>query len=139
MLAQFVESQPLQYSEMPCVHTTDGYAFRAILESQELTPQPCPLYLEDLTYLFYGKPAYRANMLTPPNRLRAYLPVCLIFSTDVISTCKRVLPFDTGAFAKGLFKKHMHERMDKTDFQLTPTLESARRLIATFSHLTVIT
>ncbi|MDR4485163.1 MAG: hypothetical protein R3B95_18500 [Nitrospirales bacterium] len=78
-------------------------------------------------YLFYGRPAYGSKLGAKPSTSIAYCPVCFVFKPYTISKkIARIFPFDSGASKDGLFEPHL-PRLEVENFQLSTTLESARR------------
>lgn len=128
--AAFVDGGPARLQRLPCIHATDGHSFRTILESKCLTPAMCPVYKEDLLYLSYGRPSYRVGAISEASRIRARLPVCFLLSPNAIDKCKRIMPFDSGAFASGRLIQHFSPRASLADFEMTPHIDSAQRLVS---------
>ena len=118
--------------ELPLVHSTRCEKFADIAKARSLIPQLCPVFGEPLIYLFYGRPAYRSKNGSTPSTDIAYCPVCFVFKPYTISAqLIRLFPFDSGASKGGLFEPHI-SRTDTDNFQLSLTLESARRTINFF-------
>jgi hypothetical protein len=130
--ARFVDSHPTMAEELPLVHSTRCEKFSEIANSRNLTTQLCSVFNEPLLYLFYGRPAYRSKSGTNPATSIAYCPVCFVFKPYTISKeVVRVFPFDSGASKGGLFEPHVSST-EADRFQLTSTLESARRATSLF-------
>jgi hypothetical protein len=130
--ARFVDNHPGMTEELPLVHSTRCEKFLEIAKTRSLAPQPCPVFNEPLLYLFYGRPAYRSKVGTKPSTDIAYCPVCFVFKPYTISAeVIRVFPFDSGASKGGLFEPQV-ARADTDNFQLSTTLESARRAASLF-------
>lgn len=124
-----IESAP----RLPMVHTTDSYIFVDVLDSGQLSPQDCPVFLgEKLTYLFYGRPAFRPNIDESPTSLKHFFPVCLIFKPNWSAKIHRIFPFDSGAFNSGLYGTYLHSRMKLGDFGLEPNLSTPGKLVSLF-------
>lgn len=118
---------------LPIMHTCDCYGFRGILEAGQLDPAPCKVFSgEPLVYLFYGRPAYRPSLLGEATSHGAFMPVSIVLREDTVPVPKRIYPFDSGAYAHGLFKDHIHPRMSMEDFQLSPGLDMPARLVTQF-------
>jgi hypothetical protein len=118
--------------ELPLIHITDAYSFVSILAPKKLEPQDCKVFGENLTYLFYGRPAYRTKH-SGDNFLTANLPVAMIFHPGILaSMIKRVFPFDSGAFQLRLYGNFFHNRSQLSDFELDGDINSAKRLVAYF-------
>jgi hypothetical protein len=96
-----------------------------------LVPQLCPVFGEDLVYLFYGRPAYRRTEAAAL-AIGARDPVALIFAPDVARKGVRLFPFDSGAFDEGLYAKWMHRHMQLGSFMLPPNLQAAERQVTAF-------
>ncbi|MDI1262314.1 MAG: hypothetical protein PS018_03535 [bacterium] len=120
--------------KLPLVHSTDAYAIGNILDDAgKITPQLCSVFEpERLTYLFYGRAAYRPNLAEEPTNLDHFLPVCLIFKVDASIKIKRVFPFDSGAFHHGFYKAYLHKNMRLGDFLLEADAESPGRIVRRF-------
>lgn len=118
--------------ELPLIHITDSYNFIDILSPKKLLPQKCDVFSENLTYLFYGRPSYRTKH--KGNKfISANLPVVMIFHPGKLNEAiKRVFPFDTGAFSIGIYSDFFHKRSELEHFNLDPTVESARKIVAYF-------
>ena len=130
--AAFIDAEPIRVGRLPLFHLTDGHTFRQILGSDTLEPRPCSVYGEDLLYFFYGRPSYRVNSDVGAAKLLSCLPVCFILAGDDVEDCRRMMPFDSGAFSAGLFSPAVFARIHRDDFQLTPRMESAQRLVSKF-------
>ncbi|WP_156883501.1 hypothetical protein [Salipiger mucosus] len=86
-------------AELPLVHTTQAFSLDGIIDSKLLKPTKCPVFVgEELTYLFYGKPSYRARASASKSWL---MPVCFLIRMSAVASIKRVFPFDSGAFHAG--------------------------------------
>lgn len=128
-----VEAQPEETPRLPLVHNTDCFALDSVLESGSIDPQPCNVFKgENLTYLFYGKPAFRPNLNEEPSGLYHYYPVCLIFNESIHFQVKRVFPFDSGAYNLELYSKFLHKNMQLEDFGLVADLSSPGKVVSTF-------
>jgi hypothetical protein len=126
-LEQFSPDPPF----LPLVHTTTAYKFADIYPTDELLPRPCPVFKEDLLYFFYGRPAYRVRD-TANSDIEFNWPIIFIFDPTAIKLLKRVFPFDTGGFQRGLYREFFHKDSALDDFQLTDGLESASRIVDGF-------
>lgn len=110
---------------MPLIHTTDAYRFsRHILKKRLIEPQPCEIFEEDLLYFFYGRPSYRVNSNQKKSFSAAY-PVGIILHPDAVKYAKRVYPFDTGAYAGGLFEDYMYKDFTLDSFLVDLCLEES--------------
>ena len=117
---------------LPLVHNTDCYTLVSVVEDGEVSPTFCKHFREDLTYLFYGRPAYRVNSGGDPTSLRHHFPVCLVFDPSFEVEPKRVFPFDSGAFFDGAYSDHMHPGMSIDDFLIETGLAGCQSLVSTF-------
>jgi hypothetical protein len=130
---QFVDGQADASEEpLPLTHTTDAFDLRDIIATQEVRPRYCPVFQEDLSYHFYGRPAYRKNGDTQANSLAAYAPIVLIFKPSVSNTAIAAFPFDSGAFKGERYTDLTHHRMSVEDFGLEPSYARIGKLIAFF-------
>ena len=132
-LTEYVRKAPEVTPHLPLVHTTDTWAFRAvILGPGTLEPQP-DLVLDDIRlYLYYGRPAYRPNSGSPPTSVPGYAPVCFVLAPDCLPSIERIYPFDSGAFSGKFYAPHVHDRMTLDDFALDPQPGMAARVVGAF-------
>ncbi|WP_131799844.1 hypothetical protein [Paraburkholderia ginsengiterrae] len=115
-LYQWVKGFAPPAEKLRWVHTTDAFAFRAILEQRVLTPQECKVFGDPLTYLFYGRPAYRFNR-RDNMRSSYHAPVVLIFRERILDHTFRLFPFDTGAFKGKRYDTWLHKGMELESFE----------------------
>ncbi len=118
--------------QLPLVHSTDAYALGDILDTGEIVPQTCGVFVgEDLLYFFYGKPAFRPNIFAEPTSLAHYFPICFIFKPELAATIKRIFPFDSGGF-RDFYSKYMHKQMKLGDFGLEPDPKTPGQVVTQF-------
>ncbi|MGO8098549.1 hypothetical protein [Rhizobium leguminosarum] len=113
---------------LPLVHTASAYFIQKILQSREIQPRPCDVFLgEQLSYFFVGRPAYKSI-----GRDIAHweMPSCVIMDFQA-NDPKRMFPFDSGAFSKGLVPNYA-TMIDRQDYELEPTKDVVERYIGTF-------
>lgn len=131
-LRQLISIQPQMAEELPLVHTTRSEFLQSLTTSHEITPRPCPVFQENLVYLFYGRPAYRSSKGQQPGEAFALCPVCLVFKPHSMSQrAARIFPLDTGAVHGNRFAPHLTP-LDLSHLELEPRIESARRLVPLF-------
>jgi len=117
---------------LPLVHTTQAYHLEDILNSKELDPRLCEVFNEHLVYMYYGRPAYRENE-AENSRLQFNWPIVFVFDPiKMESNIKRVMPFDSGAFKNGRYKKYFHSDSILKDFELGPSLESIKKILGRY-------
>src|SRR6516165_6378384 len=129
--AAFIARQEPSKGVLPAVHTTRAYSFDEMLGDDSLEPSDCPVFKEKLTYLFYGRPAYRAKDGNNA-RLQFEWPIIFIFDPTNIGLLLRVFPFDTGAFDIRLYKQFFDERSQLNDFSVEPSLDSIKKIVGAF-------
>lgn len=127
---EFIQTQEPAVGTLPLIHISRAYDFDAVVRGDTIDPQPCEIFRRKLTYLFYGRPAYRAKDGNNA-RMEFEWPIIFVLDPDRIGHFHRIFPFDTGAFALGLYKKFFHQRTDVMDFALDPAIDSARKLVGT--------
>ncbi len=131
--SDFVKSSPCDTSKLPLCHTCQGYDFRNIMEEGNLKPQLCEVFEGDLLiYFFYGRPAYRVSGNQNATSIKAFMPVVIVLKPEAIERPKRIAPFDTGAYHRGLFSQYMHPEMTCDDFLLDPSMDMPPRLVSKF-------
>lgn len=141
-LTSFILRNEQAHPVLPLMHTTDAYRFRDIIRNGKLEPSQCNVFKgECLTYLFYGRPAYKLNTDGKATSQSMRFPVCFLVKNSYVKIAKRVFPFDSGAFAREMFKLNVHERMELSNFLIDPdpsrpgtipTPEIPARLVKTF-------
>lgn len=115
-LYQWVKGFAPPTEKLRWVHTTDAFALRNILEQRTLSPQQCNVFDSPLTYLFYGRPAYRFNR-RENIRTSFHAPVILVFRERILDHTYRLFPFDTGAFAGNRYATWLHTGMPLESFE----------------------
>lgn len=119
--------------QLPLVHSTDSYVLGEVLDTSAIAPQACQIFTgEALTYLFYGRPAFRPNSDAEPSSLKHYFPVCLIIHPTWAVTIKRIFPFDSGGFIGKFYDRFLHEKMKLGDFGLESDPSTPGRVISQF-------
>jgi hypothetical protein len=130
---RFIERQSTSSeSPLPLTHTTDAYDLRDIIDDQEIKPRYCGVLDHDLSYCFYGRPAYRKNGEVQANGLAAYAPIVLILKPSVSDEAIAAFPFDSGAFKGEKYSDITHHRMSVQDFGLEASHEKIGKLVAFF-------
>lgn len=119
--------------ELPLIHTSRCEFIDVIISGGGLTPQPCPVFHEDLLYLFYGRPAYRSRKGHQGGDRIGLCPVCFVFKpgSAVTTAIRRLFPCDSGALAADRFQPEIHTS-DRDDLELEPNIESARKLVSLY-------
>jgi hypothetical protein len=130
--ADFAATGPVALPLLPVVHTTDWFVFRNLMEIDSvLRNDLCPVFKEELLYLFYGRPCYRMHANVEPNSLSAFFLISIVFEPTSLSAPHRVFPFDSGAFANGLYASSLHPKIQALDFELHPSLQAAAQAVGT--------
>ncbi|MFM5570895.1 hypothetical protein ACET8Q_09720 [Aeromonas veronii] len=127
-----IVDNPNMTSIMPLVHVCDCHRFRSILLSDAIIPTECPVFHEKLAYFFYGRPSYRIKSNGFSSNTPSLFPVCFILNSAYINDIKRIFPFDTGAFAAGLYTKFVHSTATLNDYIFEPTYDFIRRYVEMF-------
>lgn len=128
---QFVDTLPESSHRFPLLHTTSLYTFMEMCSSDFIEPSRCPHYGQDLTYLFYGRPAYRTKK-AEFTHLNFNWPIIFILDPDKVENIQSIYPFDTGAFFLKLYDRYFDTRSRVEDFKLPGSLEYAAKLVSSF-------
>lgn len=113
---------------LPLVHTAPAYFIQKILQSKEIKPRACDVFLgEQLAYFFVGRPAYKS---VGHDIAHWEMPSCVIADFQRVIP-KRMYPFDSGAFERGLVPKYA-TMIDREDYALEPNPDVIERYIGTF-------
>ncbi|MBE9636302.1 hypothetical protein [Salipiger mangrovisoli] len=130
-ILKFVEGSPEDKVSLPLLHTTSAYNFVDISRGEVISPSQCDVFNENLTYLFYGRPAYRTQEAIHRS-LKFHWPFCFIIDPKFIDKIRAIYPFDTGAFALGLYKGFFDKKARIEDFRLPGDMTFARKLTGRF-------
>lgn len=116
-----VTNQPFGY--LPLFHTCDAYDARAHMSAGAIvTDDVCEVFEEKITYLFYGRAAFKYNpSISESTTNPAVYPVAFIFDITKIPQIKRIFPLDSGAVHHNLYKKFLHGKTTVLDFEMEGT------------------
>jgi hypothetical protein len=130
---KWIDRQPSPaWTLLPFTHITRGLVAEKILSQGFVEARHCPNFDKPLAYLFYGRPAYRANT-DKVIALEGSSPFCFIFSNDLIQSAERVSPFDTGALSNRMYDHILDEGLEADDFSVGNDLTRVAKLVsATF-------
>lgn len=85
----------------------------------------------DLTYLFYGRPAYRPGPIGPTDRNADSRPVCLLFDKAAVESLSGVYPCDTGAHSHHYYYPHL-DGVDFSELNCVSVTEADQRIVARY-------
>ncbi|CDZ46972.1 hypothetical protein [Neorhizobium galegae] len=123
-MSNFSDQVPLSNQRLeflPLFHTCDAFQGRTYLREQLLkTEDVCEVFNEQITYLFYGRPAFKYSMNEGNYVNLSMYPLCFVFDIDLVGAIKRIFPFDTGALHHKILKRFIHEKNVVADFELSP-------------------
>ncbi|WHA40173.1 hypothetical protein [Agrobacterium larrymoorei] len=109
------------YEFLPLFHTCEAFQARTYIKNRELkTTDVCEVFEEPITYLFYGRPAYKYAVKGGGHTNLANYPVCFIFDVDLLPEIKRIYPFDTGALHHKMLSNFIHSDNTVAHFELEP-------------------
>lgn len=111
-------------------HTTDAFRLRKMIVDKFFEPSHCKVFDEDLSYFFYGRPAFRRRD-QEQTRLSSRTPIAIILHPSLVDMGCRMYPFDSGAFT-GHYKQWMHPEMKLSDFELICSPDAPKKSIAAF-------
>lgn len=127
---EWIDKQPApEWPLMPLTHITKGLTAEDVIRAGKVDTHECSVLGQSVAYFFYGRPAYR---LTDDGavKVEAACPFCFIFDPNIIHQAEKIHAFDTGAFAKRLYKHILQEEMDIADFSLEKSLDRPNKLIS---------
>jgi hypothetical protein len=127
----YVNEFPTAEPILPLTHAAALSVFRTITSGDSITPKWCKRMGEPVTYLFYGKPAYRTPA-TPSELLSWNIPIIFVIDPMISLDIRRVVPFDSGAFVDGLYGSIFPEDAKIAAFELDNEVDSARRYVSAF-------
>lgn len=109
------------YEFLPLFHTCEAFQARSYIEDRCLTTTDiCEVFEEPITYLFYGRPAYKYAMKDGSTTNLASYPICFVFDIDLLPEIKRIYPFDTGALHHKFLNNFIHDNNVVAHFELEP-------------------
>lgn len=109
------------YEFLPLFHTCEAFQARTYIKDRELkTTDVCEVFDETITYLFYGRPAYKYATKSGATKNLASYPICFIFNVDLLPEIKRIYPFDTGALHHKILSNFIHDDNTVAHFELEP-------------------
>jgi hypothetical protein len=117
------------WQSLPFFHTTKAVGARDILTSKEIAPQDCKIFGQDISYFFYGRPAYRIAA-DGAVKVESSCPFCFMFEPSLAADVAHYFAFDTGAFSKRLYTRHLEEEMNVEDFEIGNKYANANKLIS---------
>jgi hypothetical protein len=128
-----IDIAPASPTEPPLnlIHTTAVSAFRNICKDRLVRSRLCPVMGKELTYLFYGRPAYRPGNIDRTNVDQDTRPVCMLFRMAAIGPISAVYPFDTGAHYHGLYSPYM-DGIAFADLECSSIDASAQRIVGRY-------
>ncbi|WP_186183266.1 hypothetical protein [Burkholderia gladioli] len=111
-------------------HTTNMTGLRQILRDGALGPQKCNVFEMDLSYFFYGRPAYRLK--GDPSLLDNHAwPIIFVLKNTIEDFAWSAFPFDSGAFQNGLYQQWLDPTWDINAFRIDiPNTTHARHIAA---------
>lgn len=106
---------------LPLFHTCDGLDARNhILNSSINTSDTCEVFKENITYLFYGRPAFKYDTKNSLSRDISLYPTAFVMNAENIGGIKRIYPFDSGAMHHKRYEDYFNRKMTVLDFELEP-------------------
>lgn len=111
-------------------HCTGMVPAIGVLEQLALLPSACPVYGEDLLYLFYGRPAYKPLTVEGAGDMPEFLPVCFVLDPALLATAKRVVPFDSGGFPR--YRRHLGPNPKLKDYEVASDGTAPGRMVSAF-------
>jgi len=102
-----------------------------MLHDGAIHPQMCNVFKSDLSYFFYGRPAYRFK--DDPSLLDNHAwPVILVFKNTIEEFVWSAYPFDSGAFHHGRYKEWLDSKWEIDRFKIDVTSTTHARHVAAF-------
>ncbi len=128
--AEFLRGVAPASKTLHLTHCTGMMPAIAALERLALVPTACPVYGEDLLYLFYGRPAYKPLSLEEAGDMPELLPVCFVLDPSVLASVERVVPFDSGGFSR--YRRHLGAAPRLEQFEVLDDPTAPARVVGAF-------
>ncbi|MBX3520922.1 MAG: hypothetical protein KF835_13000 [Xanthobacteraceae bacterium] len=132
-LSKYIDDQKEAEGRLPLVHITRSFVFEDIIDGNHLEPQHCKVFNEKLLYFFYGRPAFRPHG-NNNGQLEFSWPIVFVVHPDKIAKIRRVMPFDSGAFAAKLYEEYFDKDSRLSDFILNGSFETVRKIVGAFNQ-----
>lgn len=117
--------------KLPFFHTCKGDSLRSIFFNKKIRPTRCEIFNKELTYLFYGKPAYRVSGCKSSSRDPGRFPVSFVINLES-PQIEHVYPFDTGALSNSIFKDIFEDVVNPALFEIGSSLDCLQNFITCF-------
>jgi hypothetical protein len=114
---------------LPLTHIAKAIIAEDIIRHGKVKPSMCEVFKKPISYFFYGRPAYRVSG-DGAIKTEAACPICFVFRPEAFEAASSMYPFDTGAFARRMYKTFILEEMELSDFQLDPAKHDPNVLIS---------
>jgi len=122
------------FTFLPVFHTCRSFMARKHMLAKQLEADdaPCEVFNERITYLFYGRAAYKYALKDDATKQLNLYPVCFVFDLELIKDIKRIYPFDSGAMHHGLLSDFMDEMSVLADFEIEPETRRIADIVLKF-------
>lgn len=130
-IAQDIAGHDPSEPTMDLIHTTTATIFRSICNAGSINPQMCPVMNEQLTYFFYGRPAYRPGPIARTDICLDTRPVCMLFKRKEIHNVVGTYPCDTGAHYNKLYSPHL-DGVSCHDLDCAAVPEAENRIVTRY-------
>lgn len=110
---------------MDLVHITSVGWARRIISGGKIEVRRCEVFAKELVYAFFARPAYRFRDGDAKSHQISRFPFAFVFSPTNLPAPYHVYPFDTGAFAAGVYGGTSDPTIYLEDYELNPTVEAA--------------
>lgn len=131
-LADLAANSPINQPAEPLdlVHVTPVGWGRRIIGTARIETRRCPTFEHDLVYTFVARPAYRFRDGDLKSDQISRFPFVLVLSPEKLGSPYHVYPFDTGAFAAGLYSEAADPTIFLEEYELPPSIVGALQHIA---------
>ncbi|TCU33145.1 hypothetical protein EV129_117142 [Rhizobium azibense] len=118
---------------MPAVHTTSVTRLGEIINNDEIKLTECRFYKKDLSYFFYGKPAYKlGNHSGAASKQLGDAGVCFVFDLGTLPTIYKSFALDTGACFGKRYDEYLPMGVGIDDFGLPADQAYLAKVVAAF-------
>lgn len=135
-MGRFSESTPRSnrsFKFLPLFHTCDGVDARRYMALGKIeTEVECDVFKERITYLFYGRAAYKYDVTDEGTTRLDLYPVCFVFDFDFVPEIRRIYPFDSGAKHNGYLDKFINPKISMVEFEVEPDQNRVADIVVRF-------
>lgn len=116
---------------LPLFHVSSVRSAEYIVQNRKITPAICPYFNQRISYLFYGRCAYRPKGGQDILDTNITLPAAFIVRNSVIGQSDALFPFDTGGYFEDRYSQWI-TRNKIREYEISGSLVAAKKFVQHF-------